>query len=49
MLEFAAIVVISAVALSFITDATSGAVKMVRSHGRRSNVHVADRKLTDAL
>lgn len=46
MLELAAMVVISAVALSFVTDATSGAMKLVRANRRSSNIHVADAELT---
>ena len=37
MLELAAMLVVSAVALSFLTDATSDTVKMVRAVRRRSN------------
>jgi hypothetical protein len=43
MLELAAIVVVSAVALSFLTDATSDTMKMVRAARRRGNVHVAEK------
>lgn len=35
MLELAAIIVVSATALSFVTDATSDTMKMVRSFRRR--------------
>jgi hypothetical protein len=43
MLELAAVLVVSAVALSFLTDATSDTVKMVRAIRRRgaSKVRVA--------
>jgi hypothetical protein len=43
MLELAAIVVVSATALSFLTDATSDTVKVVRRMRRRGKVHVAER------
>lgn len=46
MLEFAAIVVLSAIALTFLSDATSGAMKLVRAKGRRNNIRVADAELT---
>lgn len=42
MLELAAIIVVSATALSFVTDATADTMKMVRSMRRRGKVHVAD-------
>jgi hypothetical protein len=41
MLELAAIVVVTATALSFLTDATSDTVKAVRRMRRRGKVHVA--------
>jgi len=43
MLELAAMLVVSAVALSFLTDATSDTVKMVRAARRRGKVHVASK------
>lgn len=42
MLELAAIVVVSAIGLSFVTDATSGAIKMVRHSRRRDKIQVAN-------
>lgn len=43
MLELAAIVVVAAVALTFVLDATSGAAKMVRpGRKHRGSIHVAD-------
>lgn len=41
MLELAALIVVSAVALSFVTDATSDTVKMARAMRRRGQVRVA--------
>jgi hypothetical protein len=41
MLEFAAMLVVSAVALTFLTDATSGTMKIVRAARRRDKVRVA--------
>lgn len=41
MLEFAAMLVVSAIALSFVTDATSGTLKMVRAARRRDKIRVA--------
>jgi hypothetical protein len=41
MIELVAIIVVSAVALSFFTDATSRTVKMVRAASRRGRIHVA--------
>lgn len=38
MLELAALVVVSAVVLTFLTDATSDTLKMMRSGRRRGNV-----------
>jgi hypothetical protein len=46
MLELAAIITIGAVALTFFSDATSGAAKMVRSTRRRDKIRVADPELT---
>jgi hypothetical protein len=43
MIELAAIVVVSAVALSFLTDATSDTMKIVRSARRRGHVRVAEK------
>jgi hypothetical protein len=42
MLELAAMMVVSAVALSFVTDTTSGAMKLVRATRRRDKIRVAD-------
>lgn len=44
MLELAALLVVSAVALTFVTDATSDTMKMVRAVRRRSSskIRVAD-------
>ena len=41
MLELGSLLVVSAIALSFLTDATSDTVKMVRAARRRGKVHVA--------
>jgi hypothetical protein len=41
MLELAAMITVSAVALSFLTDATSDTMKMVRSARRRGKVNTA--------
>lgn len=41
MLELAAMITVSAVALSFLTDATSGAMKMVRASRRSGKIHTA--------
>jgi hypothetical protein len=43
MLEFAALLVVSAVALTFLTDATSDTMKMVRAVRRRDKVRVASK------
>ena len=43
MLELAAIIAVAAVALTFFSDATSGAAKMVGSVRRRGNIHVAEK------
>jgi hypothetical protein len=43
MLEFAAMMVVSAVALTFVTDATSGTMKMVRAARRRDKIRVASK------
>jgi hypothetical protein len=42
MLELAAMLVVSAVALTFLTDATSGTMKIVRSARRRDKIRVAE-------
>ncbi|MGD9968294.1 MAG: hypothetical protein AB7T59_17375 [Hyphomonadaceae bacterium] len=44
MLELAAIVVVSAIALTFLSDTTSGAMKLARAIGRRGQgkIRVAD-------
>ena len=42
MLEFAAMMFVSAIALTFVTDATSGAMKMVRVTRRRDKIRVAE-------
>jgi hypothetical protein len=44
MLELAAIVLVSAAALTFVTDTTSGTMKMMRAGRRRAAVRVADAK-----
>lgn len=41
MLELAALIAVSAVALTFFSDATSGTVKIVRAARRRGAIHVA--------
>jgi hypothetical protein len=41
MLELAAIIVVSATTLSFLTDATSDTFKMVRAMRRRSKIRTA--------
>lgn len=41
MFELAAVVIVSAVALTFFTDATSRVVKMARPRKRGGNIHVA--------
>ena len=43
MLELAALIAVSAVALTFFSDATSGTVKMVRAARRRGAIRVAKR------
>lgn len=43
MLELAAIVAVSAIALTFVTDATSGTMKVARAMSRRKDkIRVAD-------
>ncbi|MGQ0533287.1 MAG: hypothetical protein ACT4OF_11445 [Caulobacteraceae bacterium] len=43
MVELAAIIVVAAIALTFFSDATSGAAKMVRPRrNHRGSIHVAD-------
>ncbi len=43
MLELAAIIAVSAIALTFVTDATSGTMKVARSMRRReSKIRVAE-------
>lgn len=42
MLELAAIVAVSAVALTFVTDVTSDTMKMVRASRRRGKIRVAE-------
>ncbi|MBK6704657.1 MAG: hypothetical protein IPL62_02200 [Caulobacteraceae bacterium] len=44
MLELAAMIAVSALVLTFVTDATSGTVKVVRAMGRKneSKIRVAD-------
>jgi hypothetical protein len=43
MLELAAIIAVSAVALTFVTDATSGTMKVARAMNRRKDkIRVAD-------
>jgi len=44
MIELAAMIVVSAIALSFFSDATSGTMKMVRAARRSSRIRVADAK-----
>jgi hypothetical protein len=46
MIELGLFVVVSAVALTFLTDATSDTMKLVRAARRRSGgrIHVADSK-----
>lgn len=46
MLELAAAIAVSAVALTFLTDATSSTLKMVRANRRRGSIQVADPKLS---
>jgi hypothetical protein len=46
MLELAAILVVSVVALTFVTDATSDTLKMVRAMRRRGQVRVAREDLS---
>lgn len=47
MLELAAVIAVSAVALTFLSDATSSTVKMVRAGRRRGTIRVADSKLSE--
>lgn len=42
MLELALFVTVAAVAATFLTDATSGTMKMARAMRRRNNIRVAD-------
>lgn len=44
MLELAAMVAVSAVAVTFLTDATSDTLKVVRSMRRRGQIRVASDK-----
>jgi hypothetical protein len=44
MLELAAMVAVSAVAVTFVTDATSGTLKMVRALRNRGQIRVASDK-----
>jgi hypothetical protein len=46
MLELAAMLVVSVVALTFVTDATSDTMKMVRAMRRRDQVRVASAELS---
>ncbi len=46
MLELAAAIVVSAVALTFLSDATSSTLKMVRASRRRGTIRVADSSLS---
>lgn len=46
MLELAAAIVVSAVALTFLSDATSSTLKMVRASRRRGTIRVADPSLS---
>jgi hypothetical protein len=41
MLELGAAIVVSAVAMTFFTDAMSRTMKMVRSNRRRGEIHTA--------
>jgi hypothetical protein len=41
MIELAAIIAVTAVALTFFSDATSGTMKVVRAARRRGNIRVA--------
>lgn len=43
MLELAAVIVVSAIALTFATDATSDTMKMVRAARRRGQIRVASK------
>ncbi len=42
MLELALFVTVAAVVATFLTDATSGSMKVARAMRRRNNIHVAD-------
>lgn len=42
MLELAAIIAVSAVALTFVTDATSDTMKVARAFRRKEKIRVAD-------
>lgn len=42
MIELAAMMVVSAVALTFLTDATTGTMKLVRATRRRDKIRVAE-------
>ncbi|MGD9814268.1 MAG: hypothetical protein AB7Q23_00985 [Hyphomonadaceae bacterium] len=44
MIELAALLFVSAVAITFVTDALSGAMKLVRASRRRGKIHVASAK-----
>lgn len=43
MLELGAAILVLAIALSFISDATSSTVKLVRATTRRGKIHVAEK------
>lgn len=46
MLELTAALFVSAIAVTFVTDAASDTVKLVRASRRRSKIQVADPELT---
>jgi len=42
MLELAAIIAVSAIAMTFVTDATSGTLKVARAFRRKDKIRVAE-------
>lgn len=44
MIEIATLLFVSAVAITFVTDTLSGALKLVRAARRRGRIHVASAK-----